>query len=250
MNSNDESQSNFEQSSSTIQLINNNINGSVPPPRFPPPPPPSNFNQTIFRPKLQKFNGIDKSVTIENWLKLYEASATRYNWSANEMLSLLGEYLEKEALNFYLDCLDSSDWNTIKIKLNTRFGVKTTEPIVEFDRLKFYQTKDVDDYFEKKRAGLADLSESHAVALMIEHLSDDLKRCFIGHQAKLIVSFSLLLKLLNINFLNILTTTIIFIESSIIIIIIIIIIKIINTKKRNNSTINEMVIIQATITNN
>ena len=145
-------------------------------------PHPSN---DLFRPKLQKFNGFDKSVTIENWLKLYENAARRYHWSEEKMIDLLGEYLEKEALNHYLNSNNINNWPGIKSTLTTRFGVKTVEPIVEFDRLKYQHTKNFEEYYENKRrlANLAQLTESQAVPLMIEHLTEDLKRCFIGHRA-------------------------------------------------------------------
>lgn len=175
---------------SPTDAINNNQQPNIVPSPLPLPQPITPFYQ-IYRPKLQKFNGHDKSVTIENWLKLYESSAQRYHWSSEEMIDLLGEYLEREALNFYLDSRDNTDWPTLKSKLIIRFGVKSVDPIVEFDRLKYYQTSGIEDYFETKRrlAGLSFLNESQAVALMIEHLSDELKRYFIGHRAKTYCEF-------------------------------------------------------------
>lgn len=195
---NDETESNNSENGA----INNNQQTSIvnlpPPPQSPqspqppqPPQPPLPPFYQIYRPKLQKFNGHDKSVTIENWLKLYESSAQRYHWTKDEMIDLLGEYLEREALNFYLDSRDDTDWPTLKGKLIIRFGVKSVDPIVEFDRLKYHQTSGIEDYFETKRrlAGLSSLNESQAVALMIEHLSDELKRYFIGHRAKTYCEF-------------------------------------------------------------
>ena len=138
----------------------------------------------FYRPKLQIYDGIERNVTIENWIKLYESSAKRYQWPEEDMLDILGEYLSKDALNFYLCEKDTSSWGELKLKLINRFGVQSVEPLLEFIRLKFCHCKDVTDYFEHKRrlATLAELTEKQAVILMIEDLSEKLKNCFIGHR--------------------------------------------------------------------
>ncbi|XP_053206789.1 uncharacterized protein LOC128390995 [Panonychus citri] len=177
---------NFQPSSVNI----NNNSDVVPPPR-PPPPPEHQQQSNHFRPRLHIFNGHDKSVTIENWLKLYESTANRYNWSYDEKIDLLAEYLDKDALNTYISARDSGDWITIKNKLITRFGVRSIRPSVEFCRLKFNHVKNVDEYFESKKrlAGLAGFTETQAVELMIDHLSDELNRCFLGHQVNTYCEF-------------------------------------------------------------
>lgn len=141
----------------------------------------------LFRPDIQKFNGIKKPVTIENWTRHFESTAKRYHWTKDDLMDLLGEYLEDEALNFYLNEKDStSSWNEMKIKLIERFKSYTLEPIIEFTRLKFHHCKNVMDYFESKRrlAHLAGISESDAVPLMIEHLGEPFKQYFTDGRTK------------------------------------------------------------------
>lgn len=136
------------------------------------------------RPRIHVFSGNEKDITIENWIKMFETVSKSYQWPKKEMIDALCEYLKGEALNFFIEIRDGKSWEKIKSTLLSRFGVQAVDPIVEFDRLKFSHTNDAHDYFLKKRrlAGLASLTEAQAVCLMIEHLSDDLRKCFIGHR--------------------------------------------------------------------
>lgn len=161
------------ESSPSISLSPNNIITSQP-----------IVNQLVHKPRLHIFDGIKKNVTIENWCKMYESAARRYNWSDEDIVDLLNEYLDGDALNFYLYERDNCDWFTIKSKLINRFGIKAIEPLEECVRLKFHHKKNVTEYFEEKRrlANLALLSESQAVVLLIEGLNDQLRNCFLGHR--------------------------------------------------------------------
>jgi hypothetical protein len=64
---------------------------------------------------------------------------------------MLGNYLEDDALNWYIENKDNSNYNELKEKLINRFSVKTVEPIVEFFNLKYDSKSGIKEYFEKKR---------------------------------------------------------------------------------------------------
>ena len=74
------------------------------------------------KPKLQIFKGMGDKISIENWLKRYEMIASHLKWSPNDRVVMLGNYLEDDALNWYIEN-SSNNYSDIKNKLINRFGV-------------------------------------------------------------------------------------------------------------------------------
>jgi hypothetical protein len=60
-----------------------------------------------------------------------------YKWSERKKLVMLGNYLEDDALNWFIENSDNCSFDEMKDKLINRFGVTTVEPIVEFFNLKY-----------------------------------------------------------------------------------------------------------------
>ncbi len=107
--------------------------------------------QDHIRPKIQVFKGMDGKVSIENWIKRFDMLSNYYKWSEPKKIIMLGNYLEDDALDWYIENTDSDNWAEITDKLITRFGVQTVEPIVEFFNLKYDVKTGIKEYFEKKR---------------------------------------------------------------------------------------------------
>ena len=74
-----------------------------------------------------------------------------YKWREPKRVVMLGNYLEDDALNWYIENTDTDNWETVKEKLISRFGVQTVEPIVEFFNLKYDLKVGIKEYFEQKR---------------------------------------------------------------------------------------------------
>jgi len=85
---------------------------------------------------------------------------------------MLGNYLEDDALNWYIENTDNSNYEEIKQKLFNRFCVETVEPIVEFFNLKYGPKLGIKEYFEKKRrfGVLAILTQQQMIPIMINNL--------------------------------------------------------------------------------
>src|SRR5882757_3040630 len=58
------------------------------------------------KPKLQIYKGLNDKVSIENWLKRYEMIAKYYKWKNDTKIVMLGNYLEDDALNWYIENSD------------------------------------------------------------------------------------------------------------------------------------------------
>ena len=69
------------------------------------------------KPKLQIFKGIGDKVTIENWIKRFEMLAVHYKWSDKSKIVMLGNYLEDDALNWYIESYLDDNFAEMKLKL-------------------------------------------------------------------------------------------------------------------------------------
>lgn len=149
------------------------------------------LRQDAVKPKLQIFKGMDDKVSIENWIKRFEMLSKFYKWSESKKIVILGNYLEDDALNWYIENTDNEKWPEIKEKLINRFGVQTVEPIVEFFNLKYDVKTGVKEYFEKKRrfGVLAKLSESQMIPIMIQGLHPKMISNFIAVKPKTFSDF-------------------------------------------------------------
>ena len=153
----------------------------------------SDFEATMdksSKPKIQIYKGLGDKVTIENWLKRFEMLAQFYNWSEKVKIVMLGNYLEDDALNWYIENSNDS-YVEMKVKLNTRFGIETVEPIVEFVNHRYDFKTGIKDYFEtKRRYGVAaKLTESQIIPLMINNLPQKMSEHFTAVKPKTFAEF-------------------------------------------------------------
>jgi hypothetical protein len=76
-----------------------------------------------------------------------------YKWSERKKLVMLGNYLEDDVLNCFIENNDNCSFDEMKDKLINRFGVQIliVEPIVEFFNLKYTYDLNIGIkvYFEK-----------------------------------------------------------------------------------------------------
>ncbi len=159
-------------------------------------------SSTKSKPKIQIFKGIGDKVSIENWLKRYEMIASFYKWSENEKVVMLGNHLEDDALNWYIENYDNCSYDELKIKLNNRFGLETVEPIVEFVNLKYDIKTGIKEYFENKRRFgiLAKLSEPQMIPIMIQGLHPKMIDSFVAVKPKTFSEFYSIAKTAENNF--------------------------------------------------
>ena len=136
-------------------------------------------NSKNCKPKMQIFKGLDDKVNIENWLKRFEMISMFYNWSDNEKLIMLGDYLEDDALNWYIENYTSDNYEQMKNKLISRFGLETVDPIIEFVNLKY----------DNKLGVAAKLTESQMIPLMINGLNAKMIDCFTAAKPNTFAEF-------------------------------------------------------------
>ena len=142
------------------------------------------------KPKIQVFKGFNDKISIENWLKRFEMIAKHLKWSDNDKLVLLGNYLEDDALNWYIE--NSCDnYSQVKDRLINRFGVETADPIVEFVTIRYDIKLGIKDYFERKRrfGNLAKLTVEQMIPLMINNLHPRMIESFIAVKPKTLTQF-------------------------------------------------------------
>ena len=74
----------------------------------------STVSSTKSKLKIQVYKGLGDKVSIENWLKRYEMLANFYKWSESEKIVMLGNYLEYDAMNWYIENYNDSDYLDLK----------------------------------------------------------------------------------------------------------------------------------------
>ena len=159
------------------------------------------FSTSKSKPKIQVFKGIGDKVKIENWLKRFEMLSNYFKWSEKTKVVMMGNYLEDDALNWYIEnCSDN--YSELKIKLNNRFGLETVEPIIEFVNHRYDVKTGIKDYFEtKRRYGVAaKLTESQMIPLMINNLPQKMVECFTAVKPQTFAEFYQIAKTAENNF--------------------------------------------------
>ena len=142
------------------------------------------------KPKIQIFKGLNDKISIENWLKRYEMLAIHFKWSESDKIVFMGNYLEDDALNWYIE--NSSDnYSDLKHKLINRFGVEIIEPIVEFVNIRYDVKSGIKDYFEKKRryGNLAKLTVEQMIPIMVNSLHPKMVESFVAVKPKTLTEF-------------------------------------------------------------
>ena len=162
----------------------------------------TNFNSSKSKPKIQIFKGFNDKVSVENWLKRYEMIAKYYNFSEKDKVVMLGNYLEDDALNWYIENCNDFKYNSLKSKLIARFGIETVEPIVEFFSLKYDYKSGIKEYFEKKRRfGVsAKLTEEQMIPVMIQGLHPKMIDSFVAVKPKTFTDFYTIAKTAENNY--------------------------------------------------
>ena len=154
------------------------------------------------KPKIQVFKGSNDKITIENWFKRFEMLNKFYNWSENKQIIMLGNYLEDDALNWYIENYDNDSYLELKTKLISRFGLETNEPIIEFVNLKYDVKTGIKEYFEsKRRLGIAaKLTVEQIIPLMIHNLHPKMTDYFTAVKPKTFADFYSIAKTAENNF--------------------------------------------------
>ena len=146
---------------------------------------------TKSKPKLQIFKGVGDKVSIENWIKRFEMLSIHYKWVESEQVIMIGNYLEDDAMNWYIENCSDNNFSNLKHKLISRFGLETVEPIVEFINTKYDIKNGVKEYFEtKRRLGIAaKLTEEQMIPLMVHNLHPKMVDCFTAVKPKTFSEF-------------------------------------------------------------
>ena len=149
-------------------------------------------NSSNSKPKIQVYRGLNDKISVENWIKRFEMIAQFNRWSDKTKIVMLGNYLEDDAMNWYIEnCLESDDYVNIKAKIQSRFGLETVEPIIEFVNVKYDVKTGVKAFFEtKRRFGIAaKLTEKQMIPLMIQSLHPKMIESFIAVKPKSFAEF-------------------------------------------------------------
>lgn len=107
-------------------------------------------------PKLEKFAGAKTKIKVSSWLSLFEVVARTMKATTNqEKLTLLMEYVEGEALQWYADdiaaVIETADWTASTILMKNRFGDRTIDPVLAAQRRKFNaKTDTIQSYYDDK----------------------------------------------------------------------------------------------------
>jgi hypothetical protein len=157
---------------------------------------------TKSKPKIQILKGLGDKVSIENWLKRFKMLSNFYKWDENNKIVMLGNYLEDDALNWYIENYENCSFSEIEFKLIARFGVETVEPIIEFVNLKYDFKTGIKNYFESKRrfGVLAKLSEEQMIPIMVQGLHPKMIDNFTAVKPKTFAEFYSIAKTAENNF--------------------------------------------------
>ena len=150
---------------------------------------------------LQFYRGLNDKLTIENWFKRYELISNYYKWSNDRKIIMLGNYLEDDALNWYLENCETNDWNELKQNLISRFSLGSADPMTEFVEYKYDFKIGIKEYFEKKRrlGTLAKLNEAQIIPIMVQGLNYQFKNYFVTVQPKSYAEFYRIAKAIEDN---------------------------------------------------
>jgi hypothetical protein len=89
------------------------------------------------KPIIQVFKGNSDKISIEIWIKRYEMIANYHQWNDKDKLVLMGDFLEDEALTWYVEKAENLSYLQLKNSMLSRFGVETVDPFLECIHLKY-----------------------------------------------------------------------------------------------------------------
>lgn len=128
----------------------------------------------------RQFTGIEKSVSPEAWLSLFEHRAA--NEPLDQRYKLFGDHLAGEAEDWYLRQYgvlgDNPDWNVVREHFVTFFSTTIEAPGVAAARLKFKVGDDLEKYFQTKNRyfDLAKTQLEDRIAFLTEGCVEDAVR--------------------------------------------------------------------------
>jgi wyosine [tRNA(Phe)-imidazoG37] synthetase (radical SAM superfamily) len=108
-----------------------------------------------------------------------------YKWNQRLRVIMIGNYLEDDTLNWFIENYDNCNFDELETKFIARFGVETVDPIVEFFNLKYHIKTGIKEYFESKRFGiLAKLTEQQISPIMTQGLHSKMIESFVTVKPK------------------------------------------------------------------
>ena len=128
---------------------------------------------------FQKFKD-DGTISASCWIKLLEKKLTVMKVDAEQFICFIDEYLEGNALNWYInkfgDTEENLTWSDFKKEFLKQFETLIADPFSSFIHRRFNFNETLEDYFKDKTrlALLAKLSTSQ----VISGLNDGLPRKF------------------------------------------------------------------------
>lgn len=135
-----------------------------------------------------KYTGAPEDVPVSKWLRLFETKADALDWTDNEKVKSLCDYLEGEAFRWYLSEIFEvcETWEEVKQSMTVRFGAAVLDPFRSFIHCRQKREQSVREYYEEKRrlGESAGLSTPHVIAGLTDGLLPELERRFVGTEPK------------------------------------------------------------------
>ena len=93
----------------------------------------------------------DSKLQLKSWLQFFDIQATFFKWDEKEKIVNLGQYLEGEVLDFFINHCSrpSMTWTQICNSLTSRFDSKTSNPLIECFEFKYRGNIEV--YYDHKK---------------------------------------------------------------------------------------------------
>jgi len=136
-----------------------------------------------FKHKFHKFDGVDKSIRVQTWLKLFEVHTN--GQSDADRISLLMYNLSGVALEWYGDEIAGTNitkWETVNAKMKTRFGTSTATPLIDAQRRHLRSGETIETYYQEKIRLLrqTQLNEKEIIQQLTEGLPHTWKMTLIA----------------------------------------------------------------------
>src|SRR5437868_5472221 len=123
--------------------------------------------------KLQKFDGINKGIRVQTWLKLFAVHTQ--SMSDSKRIKALLYNLKGSALEWYGDEIAEQpqiSWDQVKDSMCKRFGVSTAQPLIAAQKLIKQSNQTLEEYYRQKIRLLnqTNLSASEKAQMLTEGL--------------------------------------------------------------------------------
>jgi len=121
------------------------------------------LNPNYFKFEIQKFKGSESTILIQQWFVAYELLAEHFEWENRAKLIHLANYLEDEALNWFLTNLTSYlTYEDAKQNLTDQFSERIIYPLGQAMKVKYDPEKGIKGYFDaiRRYGTLANLKQN------------------------------------------------------------------------------------------